>query len=85
MAWDIYGNPLRRGYCEVHPYVPEEYPCCECRRRDDEYERQRNEQELLDLQIKEHYELLEREHQEDCELKIVSESVTMISRFLSVY
>lgn len=30
MAWDIYGEPLRRGYCEAHPYVHEEYPCSVC-------------------------------------------------------
>lgn len=30
MAYDIYGNNLRRGYCEVHPNVPEEYPCSIC-------------------------------------------------------
>lgn len=30
MAYDIYGNTLRRGYCEVHPEVPEEYPKVVC-------------------------------------------------------
>jgi hypothetical protein len=30
MAWDIYGQPLRRGFCEVHPYVEAEYPCPLC-------------------------------------------------------
>jgi len=30
MPYDIYGNPLRRGYCEVHPNVREKYPCSEC-------------------------------------------------------
>lgn len=30
MAWDIYGNPLQRGHCEVHPHVHEEYPCSVC-------------------------------------------------------
>lgn len=30
MAWDIYGNPLERGHCEVHPHVHEEYPCSVC-------------------------------------------------------
>lgn len=30
MAYDIYGNQLRRGYCEVHPNVHEEYPCSAC-------------------------------------------------------
>ncbi len=30
MAYDIYGDRLRRGYCEVHPDVAEEYPCSVC-------------------------------------------------------
>lgn len=30
MAYDIYGNNLRIGYCEVHPQVNEEYPCSLC-------------------------------------------------------
>ena len=30
MAFDIYGNHLRPGYCEVHPDVKEEYPCRLC-------------------------------------------------------
>jgi len=30
MSWDIYGNSLRRGHCEVHPHVHEPYPCFVC-------------------------------------------------------
>ncbi len=30
MAWDIYGDPLRKGHCEVHPWVHEDYPCSQC-------------------------------------------------------
>lgn len=30
MAFDIYGDPLRKGFCEVHPQVNEEYPCSLC-------------------------------------------------------
>jgi len=30
MSFDIYGNNLRKGYCEVHPNVHEEYPCSLC-------------------------------------------------------
>jgi hypothetical protein len=30
MAWDIYGNTLQHGYCEVHPSVHEGYPCSYC-------------------------------------------------------
>lgn len=32
MPYDIYGNDLRRGYCEVHPHVQQEYPCDLCYR-----------------------------------------------------
>ena len=30
MAYDIYGEPLRYGHCEVHPHVHEKYPCSVC-------------------------------------------------------
>lgn len=39
MAYDIYGNTLRRGHCEVHPHVHEEYPCSLCYEEEIEYEK----------------------------------------------
>ena len=30
MSYDIYGEILRKGHCEVHPHVHEEYPCSFC-------------------------------------------------------
>lgn len=52
MSYDIYGEILRSGHCEVHPHIHEPYPCSLCladdRRREDdrraerEYERQIN-------------------------------------------
>jgi len=30
MSYDIYGNHLRPGHCEVHPDVHEVYPCSYC-------------------------------------------------------
>jgi hypothetical protein len=30
MAYNIYGENLRPGHCEVHPHVHEEYPCSVC-------------------------------------------------------
>lgn len=30
MPYDIYGEHLQRGHCEVHPWVHEEYPCGIC-------------------------------------------------------
>jgi len=52
MAYDIYGNYLKPGHCEVHPWVNEPYPCCQCmeeewdekRQMDEEYERYCKEQ-----------------------------------------
>lgn len=32
MFFDIYGNYLKLGHCEVHPMVAEEYPCFVCLR-----------------------------------------------------
>lgn len=48
MAWDIHGNPLKRGYCEVHSWVAEEYPCSLCMLEDQkrDFQKQR-EQEIL--------------------------------------
>jgi hypothetical protein len=40
MAFDIYGNYLRPGYCEVHPDVREEWPCSECYESYESYVRQ---------------------------------------------
>ncbi len=33
MNFDIHGNNLRSGHCEVHPWVHEEYPCSMCNAR----------------------------------------------------
>ena len=41
MAFDIYGENLRGGHCEVHPWVHEEFPCSICYSESD----QRHEQE----------------------------------------
>lgn len=55
MAYDIYGNVLTRGNCEVHPWVGEEYPCSLCYRERQEYDRQRDEQAALERTISEYY------------------------------
>ena len=51
MAFDIYGQRLERGHCEVHPWVHSEYPCPVClqdasnkRRQRDEHDRAMTEQ-----------------------------------------
>ena len=38
--FDIYGNPLQAGNCEVHPHIPEHYPCAICLQESKEYEMQ---------------------------------------------
>lgn len=38
MSFDIYGNHLRPGYCEVHPDVHESFPCHYCRDEDEPQE-----------------------------------------------
>lgn len=42
MSWDIYGNPLRRGHCEAHPHIAEEYPCFVCIEDKRKYHNERN-------------------------------------------
>ena len=52
MQFDIYGERLRSGFCEVHPWVAMEYPCSQCyaehesnRMQKDQYDREMREQE----------------------------------------
>lgn len=45
MAYDIYGHPLQRGHCEVHPNHRGEYPCDLCEEEYYEYEQDRAMQE----------------------------------------
>lgn len=43
MSYDIFGEPLRRGHCEVHPHVHEEFPCSVCLMERKEEQRHRQE------------------------------------------
>ena len=56
MPYDIYGNNLRNGFCEVHPYVEQEYPCqiC-CQEIEREKQRQRENREHSQLQNKQYH------------------------------
>ena len=70
MPYDIYGNNLRNGLCEVHPYVEQEYPCqiC-CQEIEREEQRQRENREHSQLQ-NEQYHLqtaLQQQHIENLE------------------
>lgn len=51
MSWDIYGNPLRRGYCEVHPDVHQEYPCSICMAAKQQQSQPHNELEKLQYEF----------------------------------
>jgi len=53
MSFDIYGNNLRRGHCEVHPHVHEEYPCSVC--LTESANAQREVDRLRDIPIPEHH------------------------------
>ena len=63
MGYDIYGNNLRSGHCEVHPYVHEEYPCSVCL--------QESEQEAIDKAQRKEY---EKEMREDYEKSLLSDT-----------
>lgn len=65
MSYDIYGNNLRRGHCEVHPHVHEEYPCSICCMENSRNE-ERKEYERLERQ---HYEAQEQEYYERLHIK----------------
>lgn len=68
MSWDIYGERLERGHCEVHPWVGEEYPCSICCMEDDKRRHDKQlEKEYYEQLEKEYYEELEQEHLETLE------------------
>lgn len=54
MSWDIHGQPLTPGHCEVHPEIGHPYPCYRCQ---DEREAER----ALDFQAEQEYEALAAE------------------------
>lgn len=64
MAFDIYGNDLRDGFCEVHPHVGQEYPCsiC-CMEIEREEQRQRENREHTRLQNEQYHQSLNPENE----------------------
>lgn len=58
MAFDIYGNYLKPGYCEVHADVHESYPCRIC--MDDE-QKDAHYRDLYEQEKRQYFELLEQE------------------------
>lgn len=65
MEYDIYGNNLAHGHCEVHPQVAESYPCslCYAEANNSKHGKQRHQ---LDPEA-EYYAKMEREYYEDME------------------
>ena len=55
MPYDIYGQPLRAGHCEVHPDHRGEYPCERCLEDYYEYESGRLQQEEYERYSEEEY------------------------------
>ena len=56
MSWDIFGNYLKPGYCEVHPDVAEPYPCYYCyQERDEEEQAQQQQREDYEKEMYEQY------------------------------
>ena len=56
MPYDIHGNNLRNGFCEVHPYVEQEYPCQICYQEiEREEQRQRENREHSQLQNEQYH------------------------------
>lgn len=74
MAYDIYGNHLHNGNCEVHPWITEEYPCYVCRQQDLETQRQRKMEKQMyddmqkDILAHEQNEFAKNNSQEYCTL-----------------
>ena len=62
MSYDIYGNNLRSGYCEVHPQVHESYPCSLCYAEGDKRNYDKR-------QENEYYRQMEIDHQRDMEIE----------------
>lgn len=55
MSFDVYGQSLRRGHCEVHPDIHEPWPCYYCLQENQQH--QINEQ-----QEAEYYGEMESQH-----------------------
>jgi len=56
MPYDIYGQALRPGHCEVHPDVHETYPCSFCLMQADQEAQQRQQYErYCEEQAEEYY------------------------------
>jgi hypothetical protein len=55
MAYDIYGERLALGHCEVHPHVAIEYPCPQCELEIEQERRSREDAAAYDAYCEEQY------------------------------
>lgn len=81
MSWDIYGNPLRRGHCEVHPHVHEEYPCSVCMA---ESRANRQHDDRLQQEHNAHLELEYVKHQRDELLTALEYAISQVPELATV-
>ena len=63
MTYDIYGQNLASGYCEVHPWVRESYPCSLCYAESND--RKQRQPDYDTRAEAEYYAEMERAHYED--------------------
>lgn len=65
MGYDIYGNNLASGHCEVHPHVAEQYPCSLCYAESEQQRHYQYQQKQTDPREAEYYAEMERAHYEE--------------------
>jgi len=64
MGYDIHGNKLEPGHCEVHPWVHQEYPCSQCYADGDRLHQKDRQKKQENEQEKAYYEAMEQDHWE---------------------
>lgn len=69
MPFDIYGESLRRGYCEVHPHVNQSYPCDLCYAEHDRQSEKEREKKQYEAMEREMYAEQERQYWKAMELE----------------
>jgi len=60
MAYDIHGEVLEGGHCEVHPWVHEEYPCSLCSSERETHQREEKQQRAQVQDAEQIHQLRER-------------------------
>lgn len=56
MPYDIFGDRLEHGHCEVHPWVNVEYPCHVCVDGRRQHEQELAMRDQYEAEAQEHYE-----------------------------